>query len=406
MHDEKPIHIDICSFRMYKQTMLNRVLKQTLERLSKGFPILAITGPRQSGKTTLSKAMFPHLGYVSLEDPIERAFAMEDPEGFLARFSIGAIFDEAQRWPDLFSHLQGLVDEDRRPGRFVLTGSQQFGLMAGITQSLAGRAGMTTLLPLSLEEIPKGEEGNPDTMMLRGGYPALYSGGVLPADWFASYVATYLERDVRQVLEVKDLTVFQRFLRLCAGRTGQLLNLSALAGEAGISHTTARSWISVLESSDIVHLLPPYHRNFGKRLVKSPKLYFVDVGLACWLLGIRSEEVLETHPARGALFETLVIGEFLKARLNRGLPADLYFWRDNNGLEADLLFESKDGLQMVEIKSGRTVTPDYVRAAKKSNRFAPDDALVPWLIHGGEESYERSGVRVMGWRSLGNIPSL
>lgn len=380
--------------------MLDRILGRTLGRLASGFPILAITGPRQSGKTTLSKALFPNLAYVSLEDPLERSFAMEDPKGFLARFSQGAIFDEAQRWPDLFSHLQGMVDEDRSPGRYILTGSQQFGLMAGISQSLAGRVGMTRLLPLSLEEIPEGEVGNPDKMMLRGGYPALYSGDVMPTDWFASYVATYLERDVRQVLEVKDLTVFQRFLRLCAGRTGQLLNLSALAGEAGISHTTARSWISVLESSDIVHLLPPYHRNFGKRLVKSPKLYFVDVGLACWLLGIRSEEVLETHPARGALFETLVIGEFLKGKLNRGLPADLYFWRDNNGLEADLIFESKGKLQMVEIKSGRTVTTDYVRAAKKSSSFAPDEALAPWLIHGGEDAYERNGVRVMGWRGM------
>jgi len=385
--------------------MLDRILGRTLGRLANGFPILAITGPRQSGKTTLSKALFPNLAYVSLEDPLERSFAMEDPKGFLSRFSQGAIFDEAQRWPDLFSHLQGMVDEDRTPGRYILTGSQQFGLMAGITQSLAGRVGMTRLLPLSLEEIPAGEVGNPDKMMLRGGYPALYSEDVMPADWFASYVATYLERDVRQVLEVKDLTVFQRFLRFCAGRTGQLLNLSALAGEAGISHTTARSWISVLESSDIVHLLPPYHRNFGKRLVKSPKLYFVDVGLACWLLGIRSGEVLETHPARGALFETLVIGEFLKGRLNRGLPADLYFWRDNNGLEADLIFESKGKLQMVEIKSGRTVTTDYVRAAKKSSSFAPDEALVPWLIHGGEDSYERNGVRVIGWRGLKDLQS-
>jgi predicted AAA+ superfamily ATPase len=385
--------------------MIARILQKTLTKFSKSFPVLAITGPRQSGKTTLSKAMFPHLGYVSLEDPIERAFAMEDPKGFLARFSKGAIFDEAQRWPDLFSHLQGLVDADRRPGRFVLTGSQQFGLMAGITQSLAGRAGMTTLLPLSLEEIPPGKEGALDNTMIRGGYPALYSGNVSPADWFASYVATYLERDVRQVLEVKDLAVFQRFLRLCAGRTGQLLNLSALAGEAGISHTTARSWISVLESSDIVHLLPPYHRNFGKRLVKSPKLYFVDVGLACWLLGIRSEEVLETHPARGALFETLVIGEFLKARLNRGLPPDLYFWRDNNGLEADLLFESGGRLQMVEIKSGQTVTRDYVRAAQRTTSFAPDEALAPWLIHGGEDCYERNGVRVLGWLGLRDLSS-
>lgn len=385
--------------------MIERVLLRTLERLAKGFPILGITGPRQSGKTTLAKGMFPHLGYVSLEDPIDRAFAMEDPKGFLARFSEGAIFDEAQRWPDLFSHLQGMVDEDRRPGQFVLTGSQHFGLMAGITQSLAGRVGMTRLLPFSLEEIPEGQVGDSDSMMLRGGYPALCSGDVSPSDWFASYVATYVERDVRQVLEVKDLTVFQRFLRLCAGRTGQLLNLSALAGEAGISHTTARSWISVLESSDIVHLLPPYHRNFGKRLVKSPKLYFLDAGLACWLLGIRSEGVLETHPARGALFETLVIGEFLKARLNRGLPADLYFWRDNNGLEADLLFESGGRLQMVEIKSGRTVTRDYVRAAQRTTAFAPEEALAPWLIHGGEDCYERNGVRVMGWRGLKDLSS-
>jgi predicted AAA+ superfamily ATPase len=383
--------------------MLERVLSRTLERLAKGFPIVGITGPRQSGKTTLVKAMFSHLGYVSLEDPIERAFAMEDPRGFLARYPKGAIFDEAQRWPELFSHLQGMVDRDRHPGQFVLTGSQQFGLMAGITQSLAGRVGMTRLLPLSLEEIPSGKEGSLDETMIRGGYPALYSGDVSPTDWFASYVATYVERDVRQVLEVKDLMVFQRFVRLCAGRTGQLLNLSALAGDAGISHTTARSWISVLESSDIVHLLPPYHRNFGKRLVKSPKLYFLDVGLACWLLGIRSPEVLVMHPLRGALFETLVIGEFMKARLNRGLPPDLYFWRDNNGLEADLLFESGGRLQMVEIKSGQTVTRDYVRAAQRTTAFAPDEALAPWLIHGGEDCYERNGVRVLGWRDLRDL---
>jgi len=311
-------------------------------------------------------------------------------------------FDEAQRWPDLFSHLQGIVDQSRRPGRFVLTGSQQFGLLAGVTQSLAGRAGMTHLLPFSLAEIPAVAEATMvlDTAIMQGGYPALHAYPIDPADWFASYVATYVERDVRQVLNVQDLSTFQRFLRLCAGRTGQLLNLSALAGEAGISQSTARAWLSVLESSYLVFLLPPYHRNFGKRLVKSPKLYFIDVGLAAWLLGIRSADILALHPSRGALFETLVVGEFLKARFNAGLSADLYFWRDNNGLEADLVFEQGNRLQTIEIKSGQTVTTDFIRAGQKSARFAGDEAARPWLIHGGDDAYVRSGVRVMGWRDL------
>ena len=382
--------------------MIPRQIQTTLERLAAGFPVVAITGPRQSGKTTLARSFFSGLAYVSLEDPIELAFALEDPKGFLARFSAGAIFDEAQRWPDLFSHLQGMVDMDRKPGRFVLTGSQQFGLMAGVTQSLAGRVGLTRLLPFSLAEIPSSELATLDETILRGGYPGLYSGAVEIGDWMASYVATYVERDVRQVLQVRDLALFQKFLRLCAGRSAQLLNLHALAGETGISHTTARAWMSVLESSDVVYLLPPYHRNFGKRLVKTPKLYFLDTGLACWLLGIRSAQMLALHPCRGALFETLIVGEFLKKRFNIGRPADLFFWRDNSGLEADLLFETQGRLQMVEIKSGQTVTGDYIHAAKKSIRFAAQEALTPWLIHGGEETYERNGVRVTGWRSLPN----
>ena len=381
--------------------MLERRLQPTLQRYAKSFPVVAITGSRHSGKTTLARRFFSDLKYVSLEDPSEFAFAQEDPKGFLARFAKGAVFDEAQRWPALFSYLQGMVDEDRTPGRFVLTGSQQFGLLTGITQSLAGRVGMTRLLPLSLAEIPAERLGSLDEMLLRGGYPILYGGTTVDSsDWLASYVATYVERDVRQVLEVRDLMVFQRFLRLCAARTGQLLNLNALAGEAGISHSTARAWMSVLESSDIVYLLPPYHRNFGKRLVKTPKLYFLDVGLACWLLGIRSPDLLSVHPSRGALFETLVVSEFLKQRFNLGRPADLYFWRDNSGLEADLLFERDGRLQMVEIKSGQTVTTDYVRAAQKTTRFASEEALMPWLIHGGEDAYERNGVRVLGWTSF------
>lgn len=380
--------------------MLERTLTPTLHRLVGSFPVVAVTGPRQSGKTTLVRQLFADKAYVSLEDPQERAFAHEDPRGFLARFAKGAIFDEAQRWPDLFSYLQGMVDNDRTPGRFVLTGSQQFGLLSGVTQSLAGRVGMTRLLPLSLAELPTDSMVELDTLLLRGQYPALHAQTLLPADWFASYIATYVERDVRQVLNVQDLSAFQRFLRLCAARTGQLLNISALAGDAGISAQAARSWLSVLEASDILFLLPPYHRNFGKRLVKSPKLYFVDTGLACWLLGIRDSEILSLHPLRGALFETLIVGEFLKSRLNAGLPPDLYFWRDNNGLEADLVFETEGRLQAVEIKAGRTVTSDYIRAGQKAARFAGEEALLPWLVHGGEDVYERSGVRVMGWREL------
>lgn len=383
--------------------MLPRLLAPTLLRLSNGFPVVAVTGPRQSGKTTLVRHLFAGKTYVSLEDPQERAFAEEDPRRFLARFREGAIFDEAQRWPDLFSYLQSVVDEDRTPGRFVLTGCQQFGLLSGVTQSLAGRVGMTRLLPLSLAELPSAHvnEVELDDLMLRGLYPALHAqASLLTTDWLASYVATTVERDVRQIVNVQDLAAFRKFLRLCAARTGQLLNVSALAGEAGISATAARSWLSVLEASDLVFLLPPYHRNFGKRLVKSPKLYFVDTGLVCWLLGIRNTETLALHPLRGAIFETLMVSECMKSRLNAGLPPDLYFWRDNNGLEADLLFETDGKLQPVEIKSGATVTPDYIRAGQKAARFSGDEALAPWLLHGGDDTYERSGVRVVGWRKL------
>lgn len=399
--------------------MIQRNITSTLLRLAKTFPILGVTGPRQSGKTTLVKALFGEKPYVSLEDPDERAFALEDPKGFLKRFEGGAIFDEAQRWPDLFSYLQGMVDQDKQPGRFVVTGSQQFSLLAGITQSLAGRIGMSRLLPLQWSEVKNLSQTPVDLnqQMLRGGYPAIYTthqsrvGNLeAPQDWFASYITTYIERDVRQLVNVQDIGLFQRFIKLCAARTGQLLNLSALASEAGISSSRARAWLSVLESSDLVYLLMPYHRNFGKRLVKSPKLYFIDTGLAAWLLGIRNVEMLSIHPMRGALFETYVVIEHLKERYNQGQAADIYFWRDSNGLEADLVYETAEleegqsiqKLQAVEIKSGATVTSDYVKAGKKVGQFAGDEIGQLRLIYGGDDSFERSGIHFVSWRNLLN----
>jgi len=291
-------------------------------------------------------------------------------------------------------------------GDFVLTGSQQFGLMSKITQSLAGRVGLVHLLPFSQSELAAAGKApaGVDNALWQGAYPALYDRGLSPEDWFPNYVATYVERDVRQLLAVRQLGLFQRFLKMCAARSGALLNLSSLAADCGISHVTAREWLTVLEASYIVRLLAPYHRNFGKRLVKTPKLYFLDVGLAAWLLGIRDASTIATHAMRGGLFETFVIGEFIKQRHNAGQPAELYFWRDNVGHEIDLLFETGDRLQPVEIKSGMTFSYDWLDAAKRWKAFAGDAALDPWIIHGGDRSFECEGGRGISWRALRESP--
>jgi uncharacterized protein len=382
--------------------MIPRKALHTLLRLARGFPLVLLTGPRQSGKTTLARAAFPHKPYVSLENPDEREFAQTDPRRFLARWPDGAVLDEVQRCPALLSWLQGVVDERRRMGDFVLTGSQQFGLLSGIGQSLAGRVGRVELLPLSGSEL--GEAGllpsSVEALLFSGGYPALYDRDLRPTDWFPNYVATYLERDVRQLLAVRDLTQFQRFVRMCAARSGQLLNLAALGADCGISAVTAREWLSVLEASYLVVRLPPFHRNFGKRLVKTPKLYFLDVGLMAWLLGIRDAAAVETHAARGALFETWVVSEWVKARFNDGAPADLYFWRDNVGHEVDLLFETAGRMQAVEIKSGATLAGDWLKAAGKWQDLVGAEALAPILVFAGQGDYRRQGCRVLGWREL------
>ncbi len=381
--------------------MIPRRAAAALRRLARGFPIVALTGPRQSGKTTLARATFPRKPYVSLEDPDERRFALEDPRGFLDRFRRGAVLDEAQRTPELFSYLQTEVDRDRRPGRFVLTGSQNLGLMATLSQSLAGRSAMVQLLPLALSEV-RGEARASDIneLLVRGLYPALYDRKLRPADWHAGYFATYIERDVRQLANVQDLRLFERFVRLCAARSGQLLNLSALASDCGISDVSARRWLSVLEASYIVHLLPPHHRNFGKRLVKSPKLCFVDAGLAAFLLGIHTPSQMSVHASRPALFETLVAAELLKARFNDGLPSNLYFWRNNIGIEIDLVLEQASGLVPIEIKSGRTPSADWLRNLRLWMGYAGKAASAPQIVYGGEEDYRRSGVRIRSWRGI------
>ena len=382
--------------------MYPRHAHATLVRLARGFPVLALTGPRQSGKTTLARASFPEKPYVSLENPDEGDFAEQDPKRFLARFPEGAILDEVQRCPELLSWLQGVVDERPVMGQFVLTGSAQFDLIAGMSQSLAGRVGRVELLPLSLGEMQgAGLSTTLDRLLLNGTYPAIYQRELAANDWFPNYVATYLERDVRQIIAVRDLSQFQRFVRMCAARSGQLLNLAALGADCGISAVTAREWLSVLEASYLVTRLPPYFQNFGKRLVKSPKLYFLDVGLMAWLLGIRDELSISTHAARGALFETWVVSEMIKQRFNAGQPADLYFWRDSAGHEIDVVYETAAGLQAVEIKSGSTFAADWTDGLQKWQKFAGDTSTrQPILIYGGTESHEREHCFLRGWQDM------
>ncbi|MFN0161104.1 MAG: ATP-binding protein, partial [Burkholderiales bacterium] len=319
-------------------------------------PVVVVTGPRQAGKSTLLRHALPDWNMVSLEDPDVREFARGDPRGFLAQHAAPLVIDEAQYVPALLSYLQTLVDREGRNGRYVLSGSQQFPLTAGITQSLAGRAALIELHPLRLKELADARQlpATLDALLWQGGYPALYARKADPRRYYADYVQTYLERDVRSLKAVHDLGNFQRFLRLCAARTGQLLNISSLANDCGISHPTAAAWLSVLEASYVVRRIAPYHRNFGKRLVKAPKLYFLDTGLAAWLLGIATESDMASHYARGALFETWVVGEALKWRAVRGDSRPVYFWRDNIGNEVDVLLEQGGGFTLVEIKSGQT----------------------------------------------------
>jgi uncharacterized protein len=387
--------------------VVRRDAEPQLRSLARRFPVVTVMGPRQSGKTTLCRGVFGKLPYRSLETPDTRDFAELDPRGFLAELRHGAVLDEVQRAPQLLSYLQEIVDARGAPRPWVLTGSWNFALLATVSQSLAGRSAVLHLLPPSWDELlrfPRPPKSLREALWT-GAYPRIHDQRLPAADFLSSYVATYVERDVRQMLNVGDLRTFQTFLQLCAARSGQLLNLSSLGADAGVSQPTARKWISVLEASYLVHLLRPFHRNLGKRLVKTPKLHFTDSGLLCFLLGIRTATELDRHPLRGAVFESWVVSEVLKSRLHRGVPPRLSFYRDQPGLEVDLVVEEGRRVEAVEIKSGQTIASDALASLVKfRERWSGERIpLRSWLVYGGDTPQNRSGARVLPWRGISSL---
>lgn len=395
--------------------MIKRTLEPVLKAAARRYPVVTLTGPRQSGKTTLVRERFSKHAYVSLENPDDRAYALEDPRGFLGQFEGGVVLDEVQRTPELFSYIQGIVDERKQPGHFILTGSQNFLLMEKISQSLAGRTTVLHLLPFSRgellarkamdldtvgERLPRRKQGEEDLadVLFTGFFPRIHDNRLPPQDWLRNYYQTYVERDVRSLINVGDIEAFGRFVRLCAGRSGQLLNISSLGADCGVSHATAQRWLSVLESSFLVYLLRPHFRNFSKRLVKSPKLYFLDTGLLCYLLRIRTAEDLRSHALRGAIFETFVVGEALKASMHQGREPDVYFWRDSAGHELDLILDRGETLVPIEIKSGETVASDFFKGIDYWRTLAEQADAPAALVYGGDKNALRKGTAVYSWR--------
>ncbi len=375
--------------------MIKRTLSDYAQYIFTKYPVITITGPRQSGKTTLAQQTFPDKPYANLENPVVRQFAIEDPIGFLNQYPQGAVLDEIQRAPELLSYLQVIVDDKKVNSLFILTGSRQFELMEKISQSLAGRTALLKLLPFTIKELETYKVESLDEIIFKGFYPRIYDQNIPPGQAYGDYFETYIERDLRQLVNIKNLNLFQRFVTLCAGRTGQLLNLSNLANDTGISHSTAREWITVLQASYIIYLLPPFYRNIKKRLVKSPKLYFYDVGLACWLCGIENIAHVKNHPLRGHLYENMAVIEALKYRYNLGKRDNLNFFRDSSGNEIDLIYNISHNLLPIEIKSGQTITSDYFKGLKKFKKFFPDLPYGQLVIYAGDINQNRTDVKII-----------
>jgi len=384
--------------------VINREITTKAHQLADKFPILAVIGPRQSGKTTFVKSAFAGMDYVNLEEPDVRLFAQKDPRSFLASHSHGLIIDEAQRVPEIFSYIQAFSDSSKKSGQYILTGSQNFLLHENISQTLAGRVSILNLLPFSFRELSiVGSEKDFSEYIYRGFYPPIYDRKIEPTDWYPNYIRTYVERDVRQLKNVTDLNSFTLFVKLCAGRIGQLLNISSLAADSGIAVNTAKSWISILESSFVIYRLQPHHQNFNKRLVKMPKIYFYDTGLACSLLGITNSNQVKVHYQFGSLFENLIITELLKFRLNRGLSSNIYFWRDKLGREIDCLIDDGLGKIIIEIKGGMTITDDYLKGLNHYQELSGKRKLKSYVIYGGDKSYSFLSHEMIPWYAANEI---
>lgn len=384
--------------------IVNRVISNSIRKIISKYPIIAVTGPRQSGKTTLLKSMFPDYEYVSLENPDMRSFAETDPNGFLKKYNEKIIFDEIQRVPSLFSYLQTIVDESGMMGQFFLSGSQNFHLMNSITQSLAGRVAIFKLFPFDFQELKSVDwlQENYAEVMIKGFYPAIYDRDIEPNIFYSNYLQTYIQRDVSELIAIKDMHSFNRFIALCATRAGQLLNLNALANECGISQPTAKAWLSALESSYIVFLLNPFHKNFSKRIIKSPKLYFYDTGLLAYLLKINDSNDLLNQSVKGALFENRMVSEYIKRIYHKNvLQSEVWFWRDTNGNEVDLLIQKSKSLEVVEIKATETIMPDLFKGLNYFENLAEYDNLSKILVYGGSEYQQRSVGSVIPWFDFG-----
>lgn len=387
--------------------MIERDLAPLLQKAAETFPAVTLTGPRQSGKSTLCRSLFPDFHYVNLERPDTRRYAQEDPKAFLQDLKGGAILDEIQNVPELTSWLQVQIDDDPAPRQWILTGSQNFAISESVSQSLAGRTATLNLLPLTLNEAQRFEQVGLDSLeqvVIRGGYPRIFDQDLDPSDWLASYVATYVERDVRSLAGISDLMAFQRFLGLCAGRSGQVLNYSALANDCGVSQPTAKAWTSILQASFLIFTLPAWSGNIRKRLIRSPKLVLVDTGLLCWLLDIRTEEQLRSHPLKGAIFESWVISEIYKRRHHANERRGLYFYRDQSGLEVDLLIETTGQIDLIECKAGQTITSSMARPLKRLAEMLPeDDVRSAAIVYGGEEQQHRQNISFVPWRNLPDL---